>query len=89
MAFALKGFWWIPIVTSMATFEHRSGSTSRWLVSALALYLVLSGGAVIWVLIENASQTATIRIEAEKELLLMSWIRLSKSKPNTLVCSLG
>ena len=70
MVFALKGFLAMPILTDMATFEYRSGNATRWLVPVLALYLVLSGGAVVWMLIENASQIETIRTEAEKELLV-------------------
>ncbi len=59
----------------MATFERLRGNASRWLVPVLVLYLVLTGGAVLWMLIENASQTSSIRVEAEKELLVseLAW----------------
>lgn len=59
----------------MATFEHRSRIASRWLVPVLVLYLVLTGGALLWMLIENASQTLSIRVEAEKELLVSELAR--------------
>lgn len=49
---------------------HRREGSSRWLVPALVLFLLLTGTAVLWTLIENASYTSSIRVEAEKELLV-------------------
>ncbi len=54
----------------MANFVHRREGSSRWLIPALVLFLLLTGAAVLWTLIENASHTSLIRVEAEKELLV-------------------
>jgi signal transduction histidine kinase len=40
------------------------------LIFILAGYLALTGGAVAWMLINNAAHTSSIRVEAQKELLI-------------------
>ena len=54
----------------MANFEYHREKSSQWLVPMLVLFLVLIGGAVLWMLIENASHTSSMRVEAKKELLV-------------------
>lgn len=50
--------------------EHRRGQPSQWLILALGLFLVITAGAVLWVSTRNAASTSSIRLEAQKELLI-------------------
>ncbi len=43
---------------------------SQWLILVLALFLVITTGAVLWVSTSNATSTSLIRREVEKELLI-------------------
>lgn len=59
---------------NMATSEHRRRPPSQWLVLALALFLVLTAAAVSWVLVQNATSSSSIRLEAQKELLVSDMV---------------
>ena len=58
----------------MAISEHRRRHPSKWLILALALFLVLTAGAVLWVLMQNAASSSSIRLEAQKELLISNMV---------------
>ena len=56
--------------STMAISEHRSKQPARRLILALAMFLALTAGAVVWVLMQNTASTSSIRLEAEEELLI-------------------
>lgn len=66
----LKGAPTRPIFPCVAASKHRRARSPRWLIFVLAGYLALTGGAIAWMLMENAAHTSSIRVEAQKELLI-------------------
>ena len=66
----LKGASTWPIFPCVAASKHRRTRSPRWLIFVLAGYLALTGGAVAWMLINNAARTSSIRVEVQKELLI-------------------
>ena len=60
--------------SDMAISELRHRRPSQWLLFALALFLVLTAAAVLWVSAQNAASMSSIRLEAQKELLIFDMV---------------
>ena len=54
----------------MAVKGHRGGHQTQWLIAALVVAVMVSGGGVVWLLVTNARSASAIRIDAEKSLLI-------------------
>ena len=50
----------------MAISKYRLGTPGQWLILALALYLLVTAFAVLWVSVRNADNSASIRLEAQR-----------------------